>query len=274
MNFFKKSTKFSVLLPVYKNDSLDSFKIAVESVYKSQSVKPSKVVIVRDGPVKDDVQKFLDKLKKKSVYKIIELKKNIGLSGALNIGIKNIDTEIIARADADDICLSDRFKFQLKYIQKYDIIGTFMQEFSQKKSGKILTLPVVPNKKYASLQTPIWHPTVMYKKSVLKKVGGYEDIYLFEDYLLWSKLFMKGAKFYNIDKVLVKHRMDDSLFKRRSGLKLFLSEIHLQNKFLQIKFINKNQYFRNIIIRGLYRFFPVKLKLFFNKISIKKKLFG
>ena len=265
---------FSVLLPVYKNDLYKNFLLSVKSIYNDQSIKPTEIVIVRDGPVSNEIQNYLEFLKKKEIFKIIELKKNSGLTKALNIGLKNTKYEIIARADADDICLKDRFKLQLKFIEKYDVVGSMIQEFNDKENCKVLKLPVEPTKKYATFQTPIWHPTVMYKKSIVKKVGYYENIYLFEDYLLWAKLFMKNASFYNINKVLVEHRMNNELFKRRSGFKLFVSEIKLQNKFLKIGFINYYQYVRNIFIRGIYRFFPVKLKQLLNKNNIKKKVFG
>ena len=67
-------------------------------------------------------------LNKFKILKIeyINLKKNLGLSKCLNIGIKKVNTKFIARMDTDDFCLPERLEMQLDYIKKnnLDLIGS------------------------------------------------------------------------------------------------------------------------------------------------------
>ena len=74
-------------------------------------------------------------------------------------------------------------------------------------------------KNYLKSRNPINHMTAFYKTDLVKKVGGYPNIYKREDYGLWIKLTNYGAKFYNINETLVKVDAGNSLYKRRRGFK-------------------------------------------------------
>ena len=39
-------------------------------------------------------------------------------------------------------------------------------------------------------RNPFNHPCIMYKKSAIESVGGYQDFYLLEDYYLWIRALM------------------------------------------------------------------------------------
>ena len=52
-------------------------------------------------------------------------------------------------------------------------------------------------------QNPLCHPSVVFRRRVVLKVGGYYDLWhLAEDFELWCKL-VPYAKFANIDEVLI-----------------------------------------------------------------------
>lgn len=73
------SDGFSVLIPVYKKDNFYLFKRAINSVLDN-SLKPSQIVIVVDGPISFECRSFLKEIKYK--YKFIDLlwiKKILGL---------------------------------------------------------------------------------------------------------------------------------------------------------------------------------------------------
>ena len=83
-------------------------------------------------------------------------------------------------------------------------------------------------KKYLKSRNPINHMTAFYKTDLVKKVGGYPNIYKREDYGLWIKLTNYGATFYNINETLVKVDAGDSLYKRRRGFRNITAEFDLQ----------------------------------------------
>ena len=106
--------KFSVLMSVYKNEKAEYMKLALESIYNNQSLKPNEIILVQDGPLTQELYTLIDDYKKKykGILKTINLEKNIGLGNALNIGLEKCTYELIARMDTDDIAFSERFKKQ------------------------------------------------------------------------------------------------------------------------------------------------------------------
>ena len=58
---------------------------------------------------------------------MIKNKENIGLTKSLNIALKSADGEFVARMDADDISLPQRFEKQVEFLKlnpKYIACGT------------------------------------------------------------------------------------------------------------------------------------------------------
>ena len=150
--------------------------------------------------------KVIKKLSKEFPLKLNYLRVNIGLAKALNKSLEMVKTEWIARADSDDINLSERFSIQIMQAKNdHDIIGSLVKEIDYEKNipDLIKKIPFKDNeiKKYLKFRKPINHMTVFGKTELIRKVGGYPNIYLKEDYGLWIKL--ASIKIYNINKVLV-----------------------------------------------------------------------
>lgn len=97
--------KFSVLLSVYKNEKPEYLKSAIESIYFAQTLKPSEIILVEDGPLTVELYDVIRELKVKleNTLKIVKLEKNSGLGIALNKGIFECENELVARMDTDDI---------------------------------------------------------------------------------------------------------------------------------------------------------------------------
>jgi glycosyltransferase involved in cell wall biosynthesis len=88
------SIPFSVLMCVYKNDKSSYFKIALESVL-NQSVTPSEIILVIDGPVPKETREIINEfaLKYKDIFNFIDLKVNVGHGKAKNIGLEKCTYE-------------------------------------------------------------------------------------------------------------------------------------------------------------------------------------
>ena len=87
--------------------------------------------------------------------------------------------------------------------------------------------------------------TIAVKKKIILKVGGYPNIYLKEDYALWALFIKNNFKLMNINKCLVRARINENFYIRRSGLKYIISEIELQKHLIKCGI---NNFFESIII--------------------------
>ena len=262
---------FSVLMSVYKNENPVYFLEAVESIFH-QTVIPNEVIIVQDGELTKELYDVCNKIQGKynDLIKFIRLEKNVGLGKALQYGIENCSFELIARMDTDDIAKPDRFEKQLNVFSvDKDVVlcGGTIEEFSN-SPDKIDTIRYVPLKyheiyEYAKKRNPFNHMTVMFKKTSIQDVGGYLPFYLMEDYYLWVRMLMNNMYVVNLPDVLVSVRADANMFERRGGIQYFISELKLQRKFYSMGFINVYEFMRNVLIRGVIRVLPNKIRRIF-----------
>lgn len=108
----------SFLIPVFRVE-LDWFKQAMSSVFREldQTKAPGyEVVIVNDGTEQQDLIEYLAELEKDDRVVVVDSGKNLGVAGALNLGIEHCKNGLIARMDADDIILPGRLKKQIHYM--------------------------------------------------------------------------------------------------------------------------------------------------------------
>lgn len=255
----KKYPPFSVATSVYKNDNPEWFDTALESVIVKQSVKPSEVVLVVDGPVSEGIEKVIEKYSKicdgEGLFRIIRFPENKGLGEALRAAIENCSYELIARMDSDDIAVSKRFEMQLKYmtVQDADICGGQIEEFIETPSN-VAGRRLVPGtdaelKDYMKRRCPFNHMTVMYKKTAIMDAGNYQDWFWNEDYYLWIRMALKNHKFANLPETLVMVRVGKDMYARRGGDTYFKSEIGIQKLMLEEGLIGRPTYMSNCLKR-------------------------
>ena len=251
--------KFSVLLSVYNKENPEYLKESLESVF-SQTLLPSEVVLIKDGPLTDELNKVIDLYTKYYSYlKVFSLADNQGLGKALNEGLKHCSFDIVVRMDTDDIAKPKRFEKQLAVLKMYQDVDV------------VRKLPEFHNaiQKFAKYRNPINHPVAAFRKSAVLSVGSYRHFPLFEDYYLWVRMLMNGAKFYNIQESLLYFRFSSKVFKRRGGWKYAINEFRFQKMLRQLHFISFPQYIRNIFVRFLTRIIPNSLRKFVYKTILR-----
>ncbi|WP_392508636.1 glycosyltransferase [Naumannella halotolerans] len=257
---------FSVLLPVYAGDDPDHFRRAVHSVTTEQSRRPDELVVIQDGPVPGALSSMLDRLRRESPVRLVHhrVPVNAGLSHALSIGLEVCRHDVVARMDADDISLPGRFAAQLPVIEAgAELVGSGMYEFTDEETITARRTPPVGSAEIAAFATfhdPFNHPTVVYRRSAVRAAGGYRELDLMEDYWLFARMIQRGAKVANLPDPLVMYRVDSGSYDRRGGWRLFRSEWSIQREFLRSGFTNRFQFLRNLLIRGGYRFVPVRIR--------------
>ena len=258
---------YSILLSLYYKEKALFLRQSLVSIF-TQSVFPTEVVLVEDGPLTNDLYAVIKEFT--SSYpnlKIISLPENQGLGKALNEGLKHCSYDLVARMDTDDIAMPHRFERQLEIFEQYpeiDVVSSWIDEF-EGDINHILSIRKVPEShkeiyQFSRRRNPINHPVVMFRKSSVLAAGGYKHFPLFEDYYLWVRMLMNGAKFYNLQESLLYFRSSSEMFKRRGGINYALKEWKFEQKLLEIKFINKSIFIKNILIRFISRLIPNKLR--------------
>ncbi|WP_028821814.1 glycosyltransferase [Propionimicrobium lymphophilum] len=265
--------EFSVLLPVYIGDPVDFFARSLKSVSVEQTLKPAEVVVVCDGPVKPEVDEFLaevtagsrDDLVADVPVRVARLEQNQGLATALNFGLGECAHDVVARADADDISLPERFAVQIRMVAHgHDLVGSAVEEFESDETepGMIRSMPVSQDeiREVVTYRDPFNHPSVVYRKSKVLEFGGYRHLERMEDYWLFARLVHDGVSCANSPKVLVKYRVGAGAYDRRGGLEMLASEWRLQKALLGEGIVTYPQFFRNLLVRGLYRLIPSNVR--------------
>lgn len=264
--------KFSALMSIYAKEKPEYLDAALRSLV-TQTRVPDEVVLVKDGPLTLELDSIINKYTAHpdydSRFKIISLKENVGLGLALNAGIEACSYELIARADSDDISLSNRFEQQLSYMEKHPntkIISSNIQEYSEDMKQK-LAIRSVPEedadiKKFVRRRNPFNHMAVMYRKSAIQAVGNYEHCPYFEDYYLWCKVMGQGGEFYNFQEPLVHARTGESMIERRGGLGYAKNILHFQALAKQTGAMRYSDIIVNLGIRIPVALVPQKLRKF------------
>ena len=245
---------FSIITSVYKNDKPEFVRIALDSMLVNQTIKPSEIVLVRDGQVPEELESVLEQYESlyPQVFNIIRLNQNGGLGRALKLGVEKAKYDIIARMDSDDICLPERFELQLRYLEQnpeVDLVGGQMTEFIGSSANIVgrREVPLDNSSIYDFMKNrcALNHVTVMFRKEAVLKAGNYQDWFWNEDYYLWIRMMINHCKFANVPDVLVNVRSGTDQYARRGGRKYYESE----------KGIKKLQYDKKMISRAEYHFF-------------------
>lgn len=219
-------SRIAVLLPVYAGDDPCYFGQAVKSL-KIQNTKRLDVVLVLDGPIGPELEKVIEN-NKDCFSKIIRLEENKGLAAALNKGIEyclESGYEYIARMDADDISLVNRFKKQAEFLKAnpgIHLVGGAIEEINEKgkSRNKVIRYPLSHEECYTFFgkRDPLAHPAVMFRRSFFERAGMYDEKFRKnQDTQLWFSAFKAGCKFANLPDVVLQFRITDQFFGSRRG---------------------------------------------------------
>ncbi|MFM5035286.1 MULTISPECIES: glycosyltransferase [Aeromonas] len=263
---------FSVLLSVYKKEKPKFLLEALKSVFCEQTLKPTQIVLVKDGlltpELDDEILRWKAELEDKLT--VVTLPCNVGLAAALNNGLQHCKYDLVARMDTDDIATPERFKLQVEFMNTHPDISVssgFIEEwnvdFSAQLSSRLLPLKHDEIVSFAKIRSPISHPACIFRKSVIIEVGGYPDVYP-EDHLLWVRVLLAGYKLANIPQVLLRMRTGEDFISRR-GYNFLKGELTSYRIMYQSRFITIDQYIKVCVFRTLVRLSPSMLKVWLYK---------
>lgn len=259
--------KISVVMPTYAADSPLHLLVAGQSVLR-QTFPPDELIIVLDGPVKQEAVNLMKSLTQYGTVRIIPCEINMGPGIARHIGIMSAKNEIIALMDADDISLPSRFQLQIEAMisQSVDVVGGWIREFDAdgKAEENLRIVPEFNNQilKLAKVRSPMNNVTVMFKRDLYLKSGGFSSMRSFEDYDLYVRMLLVGARFYNLQEVLVQVRSGVDMFRRRGGLKQIPIESGMLLRMYKSGFLSAHELIRNWIMRTAVRLLPNRARRF------------
>lgn len=195
MERFELTPKVSVVIPA--RNAAKTLKDAVKSVC-NQDFNDLEIIIAVNGS-SDDTLEIASNIKDDRIH-VIETQP--GIVPALNAALKVSKGKYIARQDADDVWLAGKLKHQIEVLENnsIDILGTQMIVRRENEHDSLTSYPTNHNDVVNWLlnaKNPIGHPTVVFRQSLLEKVGGYWEAFPFaEDFDLWMRLLIH-AKFSN-----------------------------------------------------------------------------
>lgn len=255
--------KVSVLMATYNAEK--TLDVAIESVL-NQTYQNWQFIICDDCSTDGTYNKLLEyKEKYPDKFIIIQNEKNSKLAYSLNHCLKYADGEYIARMDADDISLPERFSKQVEFLNSNPdiaVVGTSMIRFDENGDFGELKSYQNPDKYILKTAVPYFHATIMMRKEAMDEIGGYTVLKRTErgqDLDLWFKFYAKGFEGSNLEESLYKVREDRDAIKRR---KLKYDICFVKTRLIGFKMLKFPFRWRIYAIKPvLSHFIPYKLKV-------------
>ncbi|NDK54535.1 glycosyltransferase family 2 protein [Pontibacter fetidus] len=199
--------EITVLMPVYNAEKF--LAVAIDSILQ-QSFSDLELLIIDDGSTDNSVaivQSYTD-----NRIRLVRNERNLGITATLNKGITLATTDLIARMDADDISLPERLRKQYEFMQAYPeccLVGSRTATISEEGSIRWEDKPESDYTYYnLTFFCAIYHPSVMYRKSIIEAAGMYKLPYA-EDYELWCRL-ARQHKLHVLPDILLHYRLNSN----------------------------------------------------------------
>ena len=215
----------SVLLPCFQAE--DTLTEALDSLFV-QTFRNFEVVAVDDGSTDRTLEVLHSRAQNDPRLRVISIP-HAGIITALNAGLANCLAELVARMDTDDRCHPHRLETQFTYMQlnpDVSVLGSQVNAFPEDDVQEGLRRYLAWQNSLLSdsdirremfVESPLTHPSVMFRKQAVLAINGYEEHGWAEDYDLWLRLYVNGAGFAKIPEVLVDWREHLNRLTRQDG---------------------------------------------------------
>lgn len=204
--------QISVIMSVYNGETY--LEEAIMSVV-NQTFKNWELIVINDCSTDKTAEILKELAEKDQRIKVYTNEVNLKLPASLNKAISLSSGKYIARMDADDICLPDRFYKQFEFMESHPEVSLSSPKFMTVKNGTyapgaaggrcdsdaINALLLVAN--------PILHPGVIAKADVMKKYNYDTTLTCTEDLELWTRMVMNGEKLEILPECLLIYRLHD-----------------------------------------------------------------
>lgn len=204
------SFKISIVMPCYNAEA--SVERAVRSI-QSQSLEEWELIVVDDGST-DKSANLVEKLRVDDHRIQLVRQSHRGVVAASNAGFELATSPLIARMDADDVSLPDRLKKQSQALETQPELGAVscLARFAgdHEAAGGYAHHVEWTNRQVSPqeialnrfIDLPVPHPTLMYRRQLVEKWGGYREGESPEDYELFLRWVSAGVSIGKVNEVL------------------------------------------------------------------------
>lgn len=206
-----KDPEISVVLPVYNSEKY--LAAAIQSVL-DQHFSGFELMVINDGSSDQSEKIILSFSDPRIVY--LKNETNRGLIYSLNRGIENARGKYLARMDADDLCLPQRFVAQKSFLDRHPeaalvaSVITFMDDQNRENGPWLLdrqTTSPAAIRRMMPYENCIAHPTVMIRTAIIKQFNYHPGRKNMEDYDLWLRMLNRGLLLAKLDEPLLLYRV-------------------------------------------------------------------
>lgn len=229
--------RVAVIMSVHLGASGEFFGQAIESML-SQTYEDLHLFVACDGPLNSACESILSALPGDRVT-ILRVAEQHGLPFCLNRLIDLVLAceiyKYIARMDADDISEKERVERQVAFLEEHPeiaILGTWGKEIDL--DGGVIhdnTLPPDHDSliRFMALRSPLIHISAMIRCALFETGIRYDPKLLqMQDYDLWRRSLLQGARLANLSQYLVRIRVDNGFYLRRSGWLRAVREVRMR----------------------------------------------
>lgn len=287
----------SVVIPLYNKETLISNTLSTVLI---QSYQDYEVIVVDDGSTDNSVAE-VEKVQDPRIRLVHQ--QNAGVSAARNRGIEEAKGELVAFLDADDEWESEYLKTQYRLSRQYPDCTVFACNYVFRDSAEEITPTILRRLPFSGedgilsnyfevaccSHPPLWTSAVVVRKTALQAIGGFPvGVKSGEDLLTWARLSMKGQiafckrplAIYNLgegyDYTHLPPRRQDrndpvgrsllQLYKSHPsviGLRHYISHWHRMRASVAIRFGERWETVREVMIGLYYNPLNVRLMMFF-----------
>lgn len=213
----------SVLLPL--RDAAGTIEACVRSV-QAQTLQNFELLCVDDGSRDDGVRKVARLAREDPRIRILD-SGGAGLVQALNLGMAGARADLVARMDADDLMRARRLQRQRDYLARHPgiaLVASRVDAFPEALLGpgmrhylrwqdRCLAPAVMAEEIY--VESPMVHPSVMFRRRSVMRLGAYRQGMFPEDYELWLRMIRAGLAMAKLSERLLCWRQHPGSLSRR-----------------------------------------------------------
>ena len=183
--------RVSVLLPVH--NGMPWLPEAIESL-RRQTLADVEILALDDAST-DETSRYLFDAHDNERIIMFRLFDRVGLTRALNHGLRYAHAPLVARLDADDIARPDRLEQQVAFMAAHPEVGLLgtgaIERAPDGRALRLVTPPTGDADLRAALirRNPFVHSSVMFRRAIVQRLGGYDARYrVAQDYDLWMRM--------------------------------------------------------------------------------------
>ncbi len=224
----------SVIMSVYNGETY--LKEAIESVI-NQTFENWELIVINDCSTDSTAEILAQFAIADERIKVYPNEVNLKLPSSLNKAISLCNGKYIARMDADDICLPERFEKQYKFMEEHSDVALSSCRFMTVKNGVYMSGGAGGRCDYKALRmmlfvaNPILHPGVIAKAEVMKKFNYDTTLTCTEDLELWTTMAMENQKIEILPECLLIYRLHDKQITSTTLQRQHTEVLKIQQKY-------------------------------------------